>query len=293
MRVAIIDVGSNTVRLLVADRSSAKLTPVHEARTFLGLGEEVELLGRIRAERLARVAACAASYARAARELGALAVEVIVTAPGRQSQNADDLVAALATATGARTRVLSAEEEGRLAYEGAVAALPSIPASVAVCDVGGGSTELVVGTARGGPAWARSVDLGSLRLTRRFLAEDPPGKKALAVARDEVRRSLDGMAAPIPILALATGGTARAVAKLVSLPLGGSELTYAVRRLAKRSSGEIAKRYGIDPARARTLAAGAVILAEVQERVGVPFDVARGGLREGAALAALEELAAA
>ena len=84
-------------------------------------------------------------------------------------------------------RVLSADEEGRLAYQGAVAAAASLPETVAVCDVGGGSTELVVGTPTGGPTWWRSIDLGCVRLTERFLVDDPPGKVAMARAADGSR----------------------------------------------------------------------------------------------------------
>ncbi len=220
LNVAVLDVGSNTVRLLVAARGATGLAPLREEREHLLLGEEVERLGRISDEKLAATARCAGRYARVARGLGVDRLEVIVTAPGRQSENADELLQALAIATGAAVRVLSADEEGRLAYEGAVAVAASLPETVAVCDVGGGSTELVVGTPAVGPTWWRSLNLGCVRLTERFLGDDPPGKVAMAAAAEEVERQLEGLTPPLPLAALATGGTARALRKVVGEALG-------------------------------------------------------------------------
>jgi exopolyphosphatase/guanosine-5'-triphosphate,3'-diphosphate pyrophosphatase len=293
LNVAVLDVGSNTVRLLVAARQATGLIPLREEREHLLLGEEVERLGRISDEKLAATTRCASRYARMARELGVHRLEVIVTAPGRQSENADELVQALAVATGAAVRVLSADEEGRLAYQGAVAAAASLPETVAVCDVGGGSTELVVGTPTGGPTWWRSIDLGCVRLTERFLVDDPPGKVAMARAADEVERHLEALNPPMPLAALATGGTARALRKVVGEALGPEEFALASRRIAKRSSRELAKANDLDRTRARTLPAGVIVLAAVQRRLCVPFVVSRAGLREGVALELLAKQLAA
>ena len=292
MKVGIVDVGSNTVRLLVARRDGATLLSIREEREHLFLGEDVERDGRLSAERIAETARCVAGYTRIARGAGVGATEVIVTAPGRQSENGAQLVRELMAAAGAPVRILSADEEGRLAFLGAVAASPSLRGTVAVCDVGGGSAEVVVGTAAGGPAWARSLDIGAVRLTERFLGDDPPGKRALAAARGEVERHLEGFAPPLPQAALATGGTARALRKVVGRELEQGELTAALRILGKRQSSKVAKTFGLHEHRARTLAAGTVILSAVQARLGVPMEVSRAGLREGAALMVLDELAA-
>jgi exopolyphosphatase / guanosine-5'-triphosphate,3'-diphosphate pyrophosphatase len=293
MRVAIVDVGSNTVRLLVASRSSHRVEPLREERAYLGLGAVVESEGHVPEEKIAHAANVARGFARIARSLDAENVEVIVTAPGRLSENGDVLVAALACSTGWRVRILSADEEGRLAFAGALARAGDLPGSVAVCDVGGGSTEILVGTGTAGPVWGRSFDLGSIRLTQRFFADDPPDKRSVAALRAEVERQLTGIVPPLPQAALATGGSARALRKLVGRTLGDEELAEAVRMLRRRPAARIAARFELDPLRAHTLAAGAVVLAEAQRRLAVPFQVARGGVREGAALELLAEAAAA
>ncbi len=293
MKVGIVDIGSNTVRLLVAATGAEGLVPVEEAREHLFLGEDVERDGRLSSARIAEAARCAAGYAGRARWLGAREVEVLVTAPGRQSANGKKLARKLAAATRSPVRILTADEEGRLAFAGAVASATSLPDTVAVCDVGGGSAEAVVGTPESGPAWTRSLDIGAVRLTERFLAADPPGKRALLAARDEVERHLDGFAPPLPQAALATGGTARSVRKLVGWELEAAEFAAALRILGKRHSTRVAKTFGLHEHRARTLPAGVVILSGLQARLGVPLQVSRAGLREGAALELLSRHAAA
>ena len=176
---------------------------------------------------------------------------------------------------------------------GALARAQSLPESVAVCDVGGGSTEILVGTRAAGPVWGRSFDLGSIRLTERLLGADPPDKRALAAVRAEVERQLAGTVPPLPQAALATGGSARALRRLVGRILGEEELEEAIRILRRRSAARIAATFELDLVRARTLAAGAVVLAEAQRRLCIPLQVARGGVREGAALGLLAEAAAA
>jgi exopolyphosphatase/guanosine-5'-triphosphate,3'-diphosphate pyrophosphatase len=293
MRVAVIDIGSNTARLLVAAFDREGVRTVREERALLALGQEIERLGRISDLKLRETAERAREYARAARELGCSSIEVIVTAPGRQAENARALVRALDRSTGVPARILSADEEGRLAYEGAVAQASSLPERVAVCDVGGGSTEVVIGTPGAGPSFCRSLDIGSLRLSQRLLDGDPPGKKALAAAREEVRSRFERLEAPRPDAALATGGSARSLRRLVGRVLGEKELAVAVKTISRTTTAQLSRELSLDPVRSRTLLAGAVILAEAQRRLGVPLEVARGGLREGAAAALLSELAAA
>jgi exopolyphosphatase/guanosine-5'-triphosphate,3'-diphosphate pyrophosphatase len=293
VRVGIVDVGANTVRLLVAARNGARLISMREERVQLGLGEEIERTGAISDEKLEETAATAATRVRRARKLGCAAVEVLVTSPGRQALNGRELVRQLAEATGAPTRVLSAQEEGELAWRGAVSATRDVPATVAVCDVGGGSAQIAVGSPETGPAWVRSVDIGSLRLTRRAFRSDPPTDPDLERATRVVAVAFDELAAPLPHAALAVGGTARALRRVAGDVLGPDELTDAVQQLRRRTSRQLAKTYRLDRDRARTITAGALILAEIQRRLGVPLEIGRGGLREGAALVLLDAAAAA
>ena len=290
MRVGVVDVGSNTVRLVVARRNVC-LEPVHEARAYLRLGDEIDRHGWISEAKLRETVQCVRRYAREAVEHGAHHVEVVITAPGRLAQNADELVDAIAQGAAAHVRVLAAEEEGLLAFAGALACVRRVPESVAVCDSGGGSTELVVGTP-GAPQWVRSLDLGSLTV-RRLLSDDPPGLDAVAAARAAVRASLDGVVPPLPRAAYATGGTARALCRVIGRTLDAEKLDETISRLARRRAKEIARKHDLDPNRAWSLIGGAIVLAEVQNRLGVPFEVARTGLREGVAAMAFAELAAA
>jgi exopolyphosphatase / guanosine-5'-triphosphate,3'-diphosphate pyrophosphatase len=154
MVVAIIDVGSNSVRLLVAEVDK-DVTQLRRERVYLRLGDDAYRLRRISQEKLEHASAVATSFSRIARELGADTLETIVTAPGRQSSNAQELVRTLASATRAPVVVLSAEDEGCLAWEGAISRLDPLPEVVAVVDLGGGSCELAVGTPRLGPVWVR------------------------------------------------------------------------------------------------------------------------------------------
>ena len=284
MRVGVIDVGSNTVRLLVATVGSGHVRTIREERTHLGLGEELLRHGRIRRRKLDEVAEVTGDYARIARKLGVRELETVVTAPGRQSEEPARLLDVLGRATAGEVRVVSAEEEGQLAFEGAVARADTGESLVAVCDVGGGSTELVVGTQLLGPAWVRSVDLGSLRLTAALLPGDPPTASEIESARAAVRSGLAELDPPRAERALATGGSARAVAKIVGHEYGPDDLEGVVALLAARPAAESAKALGLRADRAHTLLAGAMILAEVSRLIGVPFAPSRGGIREGAAL---------
>jgi exopolyphosphatase/guanosine-5'-triphosphate,3'-diphosphate pyrophosphatase len=290
MRVGILDVGSNTARLLVADVRGGRLEPVTTGRAHLGLGAEIAERGALRRKTIAASARVCRKYADRARELGVDRAQVIVTAPGRQGTASAALVGALHEATRLPVQILAADDEGRLAYEGAVASLQGDrPSRIGVVDVGGGSTELVVGPPGVGPTWLRSLDVGSLRLTRLALPSDPPTGRELARARSAARSAFAPLDPPRPVLALATGGSARALARLVGRVYDHDDAAAAVALLARRRSGKVARDVGIDPSRAGTLLAGALLLGEASRTLGRPLRLARGGLREGAALALAAE----
>ena len=283
--VGVLDVGSNTTRLLVAAVERGDVVPIDKQKVRLSLGEEIELHGSVSDVHVAAAAKAVRKLAKIARRHGVEALDVFLTAPGRQSANAAELVAALTRAAGVPVRVLSTEEEGRLAYGGAVATAPiELPKKIAVCDVGGASTEIATGSPRSAPDWIESVDLGSVRLTTRVTSIDEAALEAAA--------AFSHVSAPSVEAALAVGGSARAARRVVGEYLGADELAAALRLVHEESPREISRRFGVDRARAKILPAGIVLLAEVQRLVGVPLHVCDGGIREGAVLASAAALAA-
>ena len=285
MPVGVVDIGSNTCRLLVAQLESGTIVPLEKARVRLALGEEIERTGGVSETSIAAAAKAARKLCAIARRAGVETLDVFLTAPGRQSANADELVAALRRAAKHSVRVLTTEEEGRLAYAGAVATADvSLRGSIAVCDVGGASTEIAIGIPRTSPDWIESVDLGSVRLTARAAS--------FAEAMAEARVAFDGIEPQRVGTALCVGGTARAARRLVGPWLGDAELKEALRLVETTAPREISRRFGVDRARAEILPAGVAILAVVHDLLGVPLHVCSGGIREGAVLASLEERAA-
>ena len=225
--MAVVDVGSNSVRLLVASVKRRGLRELDRDRVYLRLGDDAYRLGRIGAHKLDELEYVAERYAQRARLARVERLETIVTAPGRQSSNADELVDVLLDATRAPVTVLSAEDEARLAWEGAVASLPDPPSTVAVVDLGGGSCEVAVGRAELGPASVTSRDAGALRVTSAFLGGERASASQLDCARRSVHELLDGLDAPRPDTTLAIGGTARAVAKILGPTLRPQEARRA------------------------------------------------------------------
>lgn len=285
MRIGVVDAGSNTIRLLVASVEGTEVVPIEKGRVRLSLGEEIERRGAVSTTSIAAAAKAVRKFCTVARRHGVDALDVFVTAPGRQSANASELVKALQRAAGHPVRVLSTEEEGRLAYDGAIATADvPLPGAIAVCDVGGASTEIAVGSPGIPPKWVTSIDLGSVRLTARSSDVDH--------ARSEAAEAFSDVVSPPVELALAVGGSARAARRLVGAWLGEAELAEALRLVETFDARAIARRFDVDRSRARILPAGVAILAEVQQRLGVPLYVCDGGIREGAVLATVAALAA-
>jgi exopolyphosphatase/guanosine-5'-triphosphate,3'-diphosphate pyrophosphatase len=285
MRIAVLDIGSNTIRLLVAEVEEGSVVPIDKARVRLSLGEEIERHGGVSETSIATAAKSVRKFCSIARRHHVDSLDVFLTAPGRQSDNAEELIAALRGAAEHPVRVLSTEEEGRLAYRGAVATADiELPARIAVCDVGGASTEIAVGSPGHAPDWVASVDLGSVRLSAR--ADD------LEHARREAAAAFAELEPPRVELALAVGGSARAARRLVGSWLADAELIAALQLVETNTPREIAKRFDVDRSRARILPAGVAILAQVHELLGVPLHVCSGGIREGAVLETMAALAA-
>ena len=285
MNVAVLDIGSNTARLLVASVDGCDVTQLRREREYLRLGDDVHALGRIGPRKLKEANEVAKSFARIARKSGAEQLETIVTAPGRQASNGGKLVRVLEKATQSSVLVLTGEDEGRLAWEGAVSRMDDPPATVAVVDLGGGSCELAVGVSSVGPSWARSLDAGALRVTRAFFDGDPPSRKRVQRAQDETRELIAAFDAPNSDAALAVGGTARALGRIVGKRFSTELLDELISTFSNATAESLTKDHGITTERAQTLLGGTLVLTEIARRLESELEVGRGGLREGAALA--------
>jgi len=280
---ACIDIGSNTTRLLVAEPDGAgALAVVLQQRAFTCVGSALDADGRIAAAKVEEVAAEVTRQHRLAEVAGAVALRAVATAAIRRATNHAELVEATRAACGVEVEVLPADEEARLAFLGATRMLEDpCDGDLAVVDVGGGSTEIVVGNPCEGVRYSVSLPLGSGTLTDQHLRSDPPSGEQLRALRAEVARALDGVAPPRPRLALAAGGSATSLHRMVGPEIDADSIARALAIICAAPIAEVARRFDLDHQRVRLLPAGITVLAAVAERLGQSLCVGRGGLREG------------
>jgi exopolyphosphatase/guanosine-5'-triphosphate,3'-diphosphate pyrophosphatase len=283
MRRACIDIGSNTTRLLVAECGGGRLVEIHQERAFTKIGDELRHTGWIGAAKLAEVAEVVSEQLASARRLGAATIRCVATASVRRATNGDQLVARVQErCAGLVVEILSGADEARLAFSGAARTLESPPAGLlGVVDVGGGSSELAIGTPPDGVDWWVSVPLGSGDLADLCLRSDPPSLSELADARARVADVLAGVRPPRAAVAVAVGGSATSVRRLVGPVLDSAAIRTALRTLVTLRAAEVARRFAMDAQRVTLLPAGLVILEAVSALLEVPLQVGRGGLREG------------
>jgi exopolyphosphatase/guanosine-5'-triphosphate,3'-diphosphate pyrophosphatase len=287
MRCACVDIGSNTTRLLVAARVGGRTRAVHVERAFVALAPAAAGAA-VGEDAVTRVAAVVARQVAVARRHGARSIHVVGTAAMRTASDRAALVAAVRAATGLDVRILTGEEEARLTFAGALATLDRPPAGiVGVADVGGGSSELIVGSVRAGVTWSCSVPAGSGLLTHRHVRGDPPGSAELDALRTAVAEALGGLDVPPPGLGLAVGGGAVSVARLAGGRLDHAGLERALAVLCSEPAARVAARTGLPLERLRLLPAALLLLAGASRAFGTPLQVAPGGLREGVVLRAL------
>jgi exopolyphosphatase / guanosine-5'-triphosphate,3'-diphosphate pyrophosphatase len=287
VRRACIDIGSNTTRLLVADCAGEGLAEVHQERAFTRIGRVVVTEGEISAAKISEVIEVVCDQLERARELGAGQIHGVATAAIRHAPNGQALVEAIHDACGLQIQVLSGEEEARLAFLGALRTLGHVPSgSLAVVDVGGGSSELVVGTAPDEIAWSTSFAVGSGELSDRCLRSDPPSEQELDDARASLARALEGIEPPRPAEAVAVGGSATSLRAVAGSRLDGDAFRRALALLTSDRAAELARRFGLDAERVRLLPAGLLILEAASEMLRLPLQIGRGGVREGVLLEA-------
>lgn len=286
---AAVDIGSNSVHLLVAAVDGHRLEVLTDGSVFLGLGQAVADRGVLGTEARAELAATLERYVDEARDLDAIDVALLGTEPIRRAGDASRLVREVEAARHVPLHVLSHEEEALLTLVGVTEGLP-VPRDTLVVDVGGGSTEFsVIGPA--GAPHVIGLRLGSATLTGRFATHDPPSVDELAAMRAAAAAAVRGAPDANPTDIVAVGGTASNLLKVLEAPvddrvLSRARIAEAEAILTNETAAAAAQRHRLNPVRARVLPAGGAILDAVLERYAAErLRVSEASVREGAILA--------
>jgi len=296
-RVAAVDLGTNSTRLLVADVDDGRLKEVERLLAITRLGDGVDRSRGLAEPAVARVDAQVGRYVDRARELGAQTVLATATSAVRDAKNGGEFLAGLERRHGVRTRLLAGEDEARMTFHGVTSARP-LSGEAVICDIGGGSTELIAGDPDG-VNYAVSLDMGCVRMSERFLRADPPTSEEIAALRRQVAEML-----PTDVPAGKLIGVAGTVTTLATIDLGLDEeipervdghrlgrvrVAAELERLAAMPLAERRGVRGLMPERAPTIVAGAAILVELMERLGTDaLMVSERDILHGAALSAAE-----
>jgi len=287
---ASVDIGSNSVHLLVAILVRDGLEPLVDESVLLGLGATVDGTGELGVARRAELTAALVRYVETARRLGAAGTTLVATEPLRRARDAQRAIEDVARDSGETLLVLTHEEEGLLTLLG-VTGGRRVRGEVGVVDVGGGSSEVVF-IGPGAPPRAGGVQVGSSRLTAQLVNHDPPTSDEIAALREgavaRLRDAPDGR----PSKLIAVGGTATNLLRV--LPAAALDRTLTLDRLAEaldvlatEPSALASERHAVNLVRARILPAGAAILEALLHRYGLDrLSVSDASVREGAIFAA-------
>jgi exopolyphosphatase / guanosine-5'-triphosphate,3'-diphosphate pyrophosphatase len=282
MLCAAIDIGSNTTRVLVAEPREGQLNKVMEQRAYTRIGKATDKDGSIEQPMIHEVGQVVATQVRLAEELGAEVIKAVATAAIREARNREEVVQAISEVSGVEIEVLDEQEEGRLACLGATKTLGHrAEGRIAVVDVGGGSSEIVLGTVAGGADHVHSFQIGSGALADELLQSDPPSASELREVREQIDQFFDGTQVEQPDQAVAVGGSATSMRRLVGAVLEYETLERGVRVLASDPVDEVARRFELDPRRVRILPTGVLLLEKISQLLGQPLQIGKGGLREG------------
>jgi exopolyphosphatase/guanosine-5'-triphosphate,3'-diphosphate pyrophosphatase len=285
MLCAAIDIGSNTTRVLVAEPVEGQLKKVMEQRAYTRINKALDEDGAIGADKVEEVCEVVATQVRLAQELGAKEIRAVATAAVREASNGERVAAAIAKAAGVPVDVLSDEEEGRLSFIGATKGLGHpVEGRIGVVDVGGGSTEVIVGSVADGVEKVRSWRVGSGVLADELIASDPPSAAEIRRVRDRIDDVFEGVEVEQPEQAVAVGGSATSLRRLVGTVLEYETLERGIRVLCGDPAADVARRFELDPVRVRILATGVLLLEKVSDLLGQPLQIGKGGLREGVIL---------
>jgi exopolyphosphatase/guanosine-5'-triphosphate,3'-diphosphate pyrophosphatase len=284
MLCACIDIGSNTTRVLIADVEDGGLREVLQRRAFTRIGKGLKG-GEIPRGKIDEVARVVAEQRALIEQLGADAMRVVATAAIRGAANQDEFAAAMREGGGVDVEILDGKEEARLAFLGATRTLGQpLDGRVGVVDVGGGSTELAIGTVPEGATWSGSFRIGSGMLTDGYRRSDPPSASELHAMRQHAQGVFEGLEMPAVDAAVAVGGSAASLRRLVGAVLDPESLQRAMRVLSADPCEEVARRFAIDRERVSLMPAGLTVLDAASQAFGRPLQIGRGGLREGVLL---------
>lgn len=285
-RYGVIDVGSNTIHLLVGEVEGGGVLPVTGEKVSARLGAGVDKSGSIVEERLALAEEAIRLFARISALNGVSEPAILATSAVRDAANGQELIERVAGATGLEMRLISGDEEADLGFRGAVSAVGKTWEGAAlVVDLGGGSAQLIVGEASNGPLMQISLPLGSNRTTEKFVENDPAKKKELKALDKHVKEMMPGWGLSPGVPVVAVGGSARAMLKITQDRLTVDRLRQLASEITDRPSSVLAREYGIAPERARVLPAAITTFAAILEHFDrEDLTVARGGLREGTIL---------
>jgi len=301
-RVAAVDCGTNSFRLLIAEQGpDGDLVELTRAVEIVRLGQGVDATGELHPDALTRTFAAAERYAARLRAhaVAPARTRVVATSATRDARNVDDFFVGMTSRLGVEPEVISGAEEARLSFVGALSGVRAAAhRPVLVMDVGGGSTELVLGDPSGGIAHAVSLDIGSVRLTERFALTGPlatPARAAATAYVDALLDELDWSLAEVGTW-IGVAGTVTTMSALVQqLPaydrarvhgstVQTSQLTALLERLAALTAEQIRGLGAMEPGRADVITAGTLIADRVARRVGRPLLVSESDILDGVAL---------
>jgi exopolyphosphatase/guanosine-5'-triphosphate,3'-diphosphate pyrophosphatase len=288
VRVGAVDCGTNSIRLLVADVDGDRKTDVHREMRVVRLGQDVDRTRTLAPEALERTRLALVDYAATCRALGAERVRMVATSATRDARNRSDFTEAVVDVLGVPPEVVSGDEEAALSFDGATRGLDPALAPFLVLDIGGGSTEVVLGTAS--PQAALSVDVGCVRLTERHLADDPPTPAQVAAAEADVEAAVVAVRAAVPVEQARTAvGLAGSVTTVAALALAleaydaerihlsritAADVSAVSAALLAMPRAERAALPVMHPGRVDVIGAGALVLAVLVDRLGLAEVVA-------------------
>jgi exopolyphosphatase/guanosine-5'-triphosphate,3'-diphosphate pyrophosphatase len=311
VKVAVVDLGTNTCRLFLARVEDGRVLQDARVTTVVRLGQGVDAHGRLHPDAVERTHACLSEYAPRIEDYGPARRILIGTSVLRDATDRRQFLRIIVRHEfGLPWRVLGGEEEGGLAFRGgtswmtrsAATAVPAAPDPLVLVDIGGGSTEFVVGSAGEPPTFVRSLDVGVVRLTERFFGADPPPPAEVAALADHIAAAVeDGVPADLRATVRGSVGVAGTYTTLVANKLGMTEydgalvqghvlsladIDDAVGRFAAMTSAERGRLPGIQPGREDVILAGALIAREACRAFGLDaVSVSEADILEGAALA--------